>query len=173
MSCLICKYFQPIEPQDHRELREAGRCEGNCGKEWNHYTAVRYIRQHRNGLDGFCRLQPEARRVPARHVCAQISVPEYYFNNGWGLRRLKSDDYLDEWAAEQFNALRHDSWESQRRSYLEEQNAELRRQLTASRAVSRKRLERLKKTEDKPAPIDKDQPKPIAGNVVPLLEAAE
>jgi hypothetical protein len=145
MACLICKYFQPLEPEGHRQMRESGRCEQHCGDRWDGHTAVHYVKDHGKNLDGFCQWGPEPKRVSSGHVCAQIDVPDYFFNPHWALKRMNPDERLKEWSLKQYEKLLEGSWETERRNHLEEQNKELRRQLEASRKISASRLARLQK----------------------------
>jgi hypothetical protein len=154
MACLVCKYFDPIEPDEHKKLREAGQCEEHCGKDWNGHTAVHYVKNHRKNIDGWCRWNPEAKRVISGHVCAQVDIPEFYYNHNWKLDRIEPNERLMEWTRKQYRiltGLHNDTWEEKRLDYLEDQNQELRRQLEASRRISASRLDRLQK-QAKPKP---------------------
>jgi len=162
MCCLVCKYFDPIEPNDHKQLREAGRCEANCGKEWTNVTAVRFVREHRKNIDGWCLHRPEPKLKNSGHICAQISVPEYFFNKYWGLERMESDDTLRGWARNVMRDLMAESYEQQRIDQLEKHNTELLRQLAAARKISASRLARLKKQPITPA--RSDYPRLVASN---------
>jgi hypothetical protein len=152
MPCILCKYYQPTEPEDHRQLRESGQCESNCGKEWNNHTAVRYYKNHRKSLDGWCVLNPKPEPRRAGHVCAQIEIPEYFYNGNWGVERIDPDEFLLDWSHKQITNLCNGTWTSRRNDELEEQNVELRNQLTAVRKISASRLKRLQKIKDKPEP---------------------
>jgi hypothetical protein len=145
MACLICKYFEPIEPEEHRQMRESGRCEKHCGDCWDAHTAVTYIKEHGKNVDGFCRWSPEPKRFSSGHVCAQIDVPDYFFNPHWALERMQPNDRLIEWSRKQYSNL----FQQQGRvNDLEEQNQKLRRQLEASRKISASRLARLKQQQE-------------------------
>lgn len=160
MPCLICRYFQPAEPQEHKQQRETNQCESHCGREWDQFTAIRYVRNHGGMLDGWCRLYPEAKRVAHNHVCGQISVRDYYFNSSWGVERMDPDDNLFEWASGALTTvLDGGSFSRQRLEHLEGQNRELRRQLKRAREVSASRLKRLQKSDDEPEA--KPEPAPL------------
>lgn len=176
MPCLICKYFQAIEPEAHKQLRESGRCESHCGKEWNFWTAVNLVKRHRLPVDGWCLFYPEARLKKSGHVCGQIDVPEHLYTH-WGLERRESHHTLMGWSERQYHKLFEKPWEEQRREDLEEQNKELRRQLEASRRVSASRLARLKKQKPEQStpnkePAPEEQPlDPLPNNIVRLVAA--
>jgi hypothetical protein len=161
MPCLVCKYFQAIEPQDHRELRETGRCQSSCGDRWNSMTAVRYVREHKKDLKGWCMFNPAPLEKHSGHVCAQIDIPEYFYNSAWGLEHREPRDHLFEWARQQHTNLMRGSWASRRNEELEEQNVELRRQLAAARKVSASRLKRLQKQKPEKPEIPEKSGQPL------------
>jgi hypothetical protein len=163
MPCLICRYFQPTEPQQHKQDREAGRCESRCGDKWTQGTAVEYVKNH-GEIEGWCRLHPVPKRVVYNHVCGDVSVVRYFLSSGWGVNPFDSNDNIFEWAQTTLGTVIHGNYRSQR---LAEQNTTLRRQLKHARKVSAARLERLKTIEAKP------EPEPPAGEVYPRLVAAE
>jgi hypothetical protein len=166
MTCLICRYYQPIEPPEHRKQREAGRCQSFCGDDWNTHTAISYVREH-GRLDGWCRLHPEAKRFPSGHVCGDISVYEYFFK-GWGVERFDSGgDGLFEWASNALQTVLHGNPQRQRERQLSTENTELKRQLKRAREVSASRLKRLQKVENKPAPAPAPKPAPAPAPIVP------
>lgn len=167
MPCLVCKYFQPTEPEQHKKLRESGHCESHCGREWSRYTAVQYVKNHKQDLTGWCMLNPEGRPKQSGHVCGQVDIPSYYFNANWGLERIKEDEHLFEWAQKQYTVLANGTHRDRRNAYLETDNAELRRQLQAARKISASRLKRLQKSEQpEPKPLD-----PLPSNIVRLVAA--
>jgi hypothetical protein len=170
MSCLVCKYFQPTEPEDHRRRRESGQCESNCGKEWNQYTAVRYYKNHKRGLQGWCMFYPKPEQKESGHVCAQIDVPDYFYNSHWGLERIEPREHLFEWARKQMTNLVQTSWENRRIRELDETNMELRRQLAAARKVSASRLARLQKQPKPEKPKQLEQPE-LPQSIVRLVAA--
>jgi hypothetical protein len=149
MTCLICRYYQPAEPPQHKADREAGQCQSACGKKWNQFTAINYVKSH-GSLDGWCRLHPEAKRYAYNHVCGDISVCSYFLNSGWGVEPFEARDNLFEWAQEALGTVLHGTWNRQRSEELVEQNTELRRQLKRTREISASRLKRLQKIENKP-----------------------
>jgi hypothetical protein len=158
MCCLTCSYFQAIEPPEHKAAREAGRCEGSCGKEWNWRTAILYVRNHKEPLKGFCRFNPLAVETSPWGACGQHR-PVLGKDNGWGIRAFdgERDCGLMEWAIKGYRDLmRGDSgdWSSRRLNYLEEMNGQLRQQLAAARKRSASRLARLQKNK-KPRPEPK------------------
>jgi hypothetical protein len=181
MPCLICKNFDPIEPADHQQMREAGLCEQHCGNKWDGITAVNYIKEHGqecgNKLQGFCRLNPEPRPVSSAHVCAQIDVPNYFFNTYWGVERRRQDDRLLDWARAQYEALLQDSWQEAHRKQLEKENKVLRRQLESVRKISASRLARLQRRQEpqqqKPETLEPFEPLEPLPQQFPRLVAAE
>jgi hypothetical protein len=160
MTCLICRYYAPIEPPEHKQDREAGRCEANCGKEWSQHTAIRYIRNHKKNIEGWCQLNPEHKRFSSGHVCGQVSVHDYFYNPHWAVERIEERDSLQEWAQKAYSTVIHGSnnWTRRRNEELEEQTVELRRQLKESRRISASRLKRLQKNENKPAESESVEP---------------
>lgn len=166
MACLVCRYFQPTEPPEHKQQREAGQCQSNCGNKWDQHTAISYVKNHGH-LEGWCRLHPEPRRCAYNHVCGDISVREHYLNHYWCLEPFGSEDNIFEWAGKTLSTILHGSpWRgSARVSELEESNAELRRQLKAARKISASRLKRLQKTkqpEPEQSPVEPFQPRLVA-----------
>ena len=167
MTCLICRYFQPTEPPQHKLDREAGRCESHCGKEWDHHTAIRYIKNHGGQIDGWCRRHPEAKQVKHGHFCGDISVYDYFYNHHWAVEPIEPRQGLFDWAQEALSTVLHGSaranWSVRRNKRLEEQNVELRRQLKQARKISMSRLERLQKNKPKPEqPAEPFRPRLIA-----------
>ena len=144
MACVVCKYFDAIEPAEHKVEREAGRCEHRCGREWNGHTGVMYVRNHRKNIEGWCRWAPEGKKVSSGHVCGQIEVVDFYYNHHWRLDRIGPGERLKDWSFEQYRILLGTAPQEQRIAELEEQNKELRGHLAASRRVSASRLARLK-----------------------------
>lgn len=165
MPCLICRYFQPIEPPEHRVQREARACEHNCGNKWDQHTAIRYYRNHQQHLQGFCHLHPTAVKVSSGYVCAQIAPPEYFFNPHWALERLEPNDNLYEWTAKALGVLLHGHWADAQNNRLADENRKLREQLKIARKRSAARLARLQKTSKEP----EGEPAPT----YPRLVAAE
>jgi hypothetical protein len=172
MTCLICRYFQPREPEQHKADREAGRCAGNCGDRWEQHTAINYVRQH-GKLDGWCRLHPEPKLYPHNHVCGDISVRAYFLNHYWRVEPFGPEDNIFEWAGKTMGIVLRDdnqTWREREGVRAMEQNVELKRQLKAARKVSASRLRRLQKIEDqKPA----SEPEATAEPFRPHLVAAE
>jgi hypothetical protein len=160
MCCLTCSYFEATEPPDHKAAREAGRCEGSCGKKWDWHTIFRYVQNHDEPLKGFCRLTPVRTPVVPWDACAQHH-PVVGNYDSWNISAFDADrDHgLVEWAVDQYTRLKRKqySWEVRRRTYLEEQNSELRQQLTVARKRSASRLARLQKLQknNKPKPEPK------------------
>jgi hypothetical protein len=169
MTCLICRYFQPVEPAQHKQDREAGRCESGCGKKWNTHTAINYVRNH-GELEGWCRLHPEPKHFSYNHFCGDISVYEYFFMY-WGVESFKPNDNLFEWAQKALEIVLHGNWRTRQHNELTEQNVELRRQLKQARKISASRLKRLQKIGNKPA-SEPEQPK-LPEPFHPRLIAAE
>lgn len=170
MTCLICHYFQPIEPAQHKQDREAGRCEAGCGNRWNQHTAIEYIRNH-GGLNGWCRLHPEPKKFAYNHVCGDIKVVEHFCYPGWGVVPIRAEDNLFEWAQRSLQTVVHGTWREQHENELEKQNAELRRQLKRAREISASRLKRLKT--DEPPVSPPEQPAHELEPFRPRLVAAE
>lgn len=169
MTCLICRYFQPIEPAQHKTDREAGRCKSNCGDSWSQHTAINHVKNH-GALDGWCRLHPEAKKYVHNHVCGDISIRDYFITS-WGVEPFKIDDNLYEWAQKALTVILHGSWRTRQHAELIAQNTELRRQLQATRKISASRFKRLQKIEDsKPVPKQPTTEEPVA---YPYLVAAE
>lgn len=150
MTCLICRYFQPIEPAQHKADREAGRCQSDCGTDWTQHTAINHVKNH-GALDGWCRLHSKAERYVYNHVCGDISVRSYFLTN-WGVKSFEADDNLFEWAEKALGVVIHGSWRTQQHAELTKQNAELKRQLKATRKISASRFKRLQKIEDSKEP---------------------
>lgn len=171
MTCLICRYFQPLEPPQHKIDREAGKCRSHCGKEWDQHTAINYVKRHQvqgtNVLDGWCRLHTEAKKVTCKHVCADISVRSFFFNPGWGVEPFEADENLYEWACKTLGIIIHGTWRDQAATRINNENEKLRQQLKHAREISASRLRRLQKIKDKP----KAEPAPTP--VYPHLVAAE
>jgi hypothetical protein len=186
MTCLLCRYFQPVEPAEHRQQRENGDCQEYCGTRWNQFTAVHYIKRHGKNLEGYCHWDQDGKKVGSGYVCAGISVRETFLNENWGVRPLTPDDNLFEWAGQQQSTVLHGNWRRRETQRLEEENQTLRAQLKKSRELSKKRLEKIKAAQPakakKPPPIyrrgDPVGPmipawilNPVAANyVAPLLE---
>jgi hypothetical protein len=167
MACLICRYFQPNEPAQHKKEREAGQCQSSCGNKWDQHTAINYVRNH-GQLDGFCRLHPEPKLYGYNHVCGDVSVRKYFLNHHWRVEPFGPQDNLFEWACEALTVVLHgdDSFLTQARR-TEEQNVELRRKLKRAREISASRLKRLQKIE----PVS--EPERPAEPFRPHLVAAE
>jgi hypothetical protein len=72
MACLFCRFWQPIEPEDHRLAREAGT--DTCTRKWNHAGALHYVLSHRKYLEGACLRTPEPKTSRANDVCGQIEL---------------------------------------------------------------------------------------------------
>ena len=160
MPCLICRYFQPTEPEQHKIDREAGRCESHCGNRWDQITAIQYVRNH-GPIKGWCRLHPEPKPFDHNHICGDIVVREFFYNHHWGIEKIEADDNLFEWAQKSLTTLVHRTWERREQQHLEEQNTLLKQQLKAARKISASRLKRLQKIDaDKkePAPDVSEQP---------------
>ena len=171
MTCLICRYFQPTEPPEHKAEREAGKCQSFCGREWDQHTAIRYVQNH-GSIQGWCRLQPEPRRCGYNHVCGSISVREYFYNPHWAVERFQPNDNLFEWASNALTTvLGGGNPRYQDRRRLVDENKELRRQLKRAREISASRLERLQKTNNEPE--HKQEPEQASTPVYPRLVAAE
>ena len=151
MSCLICRYFRPTEPPQHKIEREAGQCQHSCGNKWEQHTGISYVKHHGGTLAGWCFRYPETKQVQYNHVCGEVSVREFFLNHYWRVKPLKADDNLFEWAEETLGIVLHGNgnWNAQERARLEKQNTELQRQLKRAREISASRLKRLQK--DKPA----------------------
>jgi hypothetical protein len=163
MTCLICRYFQAAEPPQHKQDREAGRCESGCGNKWNQHTAINYVKNH-GSLHGWCLLHPEPKPFEYNHVCGDISVRSYFLRS-WGVKPFDPDDNLFEWAGDALQIVLHGNWRSQQTEELTKQNAELRRQLKGARKISASRLQRLQKIGNKPEPerpVDEFFPRLVA-----------
>jgi len=158
MPCLICKYWQPTEPPQHKADREANACQSYCGKKWDHCTAIRYVKSH-GALQGWCRLHPEPLPVAHSHICGDIKTFDFVHNAYWGVPRWGEDfhdETLFEWAGRALTVLKHGTGTERRNDQLEEENTELRRQLKASRKISASRLARLQKQKPEPQPEQKE-----------------
>ena len=150
MTCLICRHFQPTEPQEHKALREAGQCESNCGKRWHFRpTVINYLRNHGGALQGWCRLNPESKSTPFNHFCGQISVFDWILNH-WGVEPPDLSEDMFEWAQKSLTTVLRGTPETQERKRLEQEVEELRRQLKRSREISASRLKRLQKSKPEP-----------------------
>ena len=171
MTCLVCRYFQPAEPPEHKQAREARQCEAHCGNKWNQHTAIQYVKHH-GTLGGWCRLHPEPKHFNHNHICGQISLPDYFFNHHWCVEPLTERDNLFEWAEKTLATVLHGPNRWDRTNELREDNAELRRQLKRAREISASRLKRLQKT-DKSKPEPEPEPEPLAEPFRPHLVAAE
>ena len=167
MTCLICRYFQPTEPAQHKVDREAGRCASACGNRWNQITAIHHVRNH-GPIKGWCRLHPEPRPFDHNHVCGYIVVREFFHNQYWAVERLKPDDNLFEWAQNALTAVINGTWNWREQHRLAEENTELKRQLKAARKISASRLKRLQEPEKEKKPSRELEP-----TVFPHLVAAE
>ena len=154
MTCLLCRYFRPTEPEQHKQDREAGRCKSRCGNKWDSHTAINYVKNHKQqgALAGWCFLNPEAKYVKFNHVCSNISVPEYFLNHYWRVEPFTSKDNLFEWAEKSLQLILNgaDTWREREAARAIEQNVELRRQLKQARKISASRLKRLQKIKDRP-----------------------
>jgi hypothetical protein len=170
MPCLICRYFQPAEPPQHKQQREAGQCQSNCGNKWDQHTAINYVKNH-GKLEGWCRLHPEPKRFVHSHICGDISVLDYFYNHYWCVERIGPNDNLFEWAGKTLGTVLHggNNWSARRNAQLAEQNVELRRQLKQARKISASRLERLQKIGNKSKPESERPAEPFR----PRLIAAE
>lgn len=172
MPCLICRYFQAREPEQHKLDREAGRCEAQCGNKWEQHTALNYVKAH-GKLDGWCRLHPEPKLYPHNHVCGDISVREHFLNHHWRVEPFGLGDNIFEWAGKTLGIILGDdgqTWREREGLRAREENVELRRRLKAARRVSAARLKRLQKIkDDKPA----SEPEAPAEPFRPHLVAAE
>jgi hypothetical protein len=155
MSCLMCRYYRPIEPVEHREQRETGACERHCGKNWSQITAIRYVKDHRKYLDGDCLLHPQSTKHRCNDVCGQIVLVDYVTGPAWGIEQPDKDN-LFEWAASQMQTLLDGTWRETRAKQLEDDNKRLRKQLKTARERSASRLERLRKTPE-PEPVVQDE----------------
>jgi len=147
MPCMICQYFQPTEPAEHKADREAGRCQSNCGNRWNQHTAINHIKAH-GKIDGWCRLHPAPLPVKHNHICGDISVVEHFHNPHWGVTKMTPNDNIFEWAVKALGEVLNGTWQEQRADQLDAENRKLRKQLKGSRKVSASRLERLQKKQD-------------------------
>jgi len=170
MTCIVCRYFQPIEPAQHKADREAGRCESHCGKRWTRTTAINCIREHTLlDLEGWCRLHPKPEKVHHRHFCGQVSVLDY-FHRHWGVERIGSDEDMFQWAQETLNVVMHGTWESQQARRTEEENEELKRKLKRVQEISASRFKRLQQQKANEKPEAKEELEP---RTYPHLVAAE
>jgi len=163
---LICRYFRATEPPQHKADREAGRCEGLCGDDWDQYTWVQYVKNH-GRLEGWCFRFPKAEQVGHSHVCGEVTVPEYFLNHSWQVEPLQPRDNLFAWASKALDVVLRGNPTDQSYRHLEEQNTELRRQLKRSREISASRLKRLRK------PKPEAEPEQPAEPFRPRLVAAE
>ena len=172
MTCLICRYFQPTEPAQHKADREAGACQSNCGDKWNWYTARNYVKNH-GDLKGWCRAHPKPELVGFNHFCGDISVYEYLLNSRWGVERFDKDDNLFEWAQKQLTTVLHGTWEHRHNERIANENEQLKQQLKRARKISASRLARLQKNkqEQKPEPKPETEPEAIPTHL--RLVAAE
>jgi hypothetical protein len=159
MCCLTCAYFDPIEPEAHKIARESGQCEAHCGREWDWYTAFRYIQSHEEPLHGICRHNPVNVSKPSWGVCGQHK-PVLSPDNGWGVRAFgrDSDHSLLDWARKQYLNIKRGPENRREQELLEQQNRELRRQLAIARKRSASRLAKLQKGA---------KPKSVEPNVLP------
>jgi len=172
MPCLICRYFQPNEPAQHKQEREAGQCQSNCGNKWNQHTAINYAKNH-GKLDGWCRLHPEPKPFPHSHVCGDVSVRGYFLNHHWRVVPFGPGDNIFEWACTTLGIVLRDdgqTWTEREGTRAVEQNVELRRQLKRAREISASRLKRLQKIEDNKPEVEPEHP---AEPFRPHLVAAE
>jgi hypothetical protein len=175
MPCLICRYYQPREPEQHKLDREAGRCEANCGNRWEQHTALHYVKAH-GKLDGWCRLHPEPKLYPHNHVCGDVSVRAYFLNHNWRVTPFGPEDNIFEWAGKTLGVVLHgdNNWLERERAHAVEQNVELKRQLKAARKVSASRLKRLQKIDKKPiSEPNTSEPEAPIEPFRPTLVAAE
>jgi hypothetical protein len=150
MPCLICRYFQPIEPPQHKIDREAGRCKSSCGNRWDQHTAINYVKHH-GSLDGWCRLHPQSIKQSYNHVCGDVSVVERVLNHYWRIEPFGPDHNLFEWACKALRVILHaggESWREQQAAHALQQNTELKRQPKRAREISASRLKRLQKIEN-------------------------
>jgi hypothetical protein len=157
MTCLICRYFQPSEPPEHKQDREAGQCQSSCGDRWNQHTAINYVKDH-GSLNGWCRLHPETKPVTYNHFCGDISVREHFFNHHWCVEPFKPEDNLFEWAQRTLGLVLHGTWREQRNEHDAEQNKQLRRQLKRAREISASRLKRLQKQNESKPESESERP---------------
>jgi len=174
MPCLICRYFQPCEPPQHKADREAGKCQPYCGSEWNQVTAINYVKHH-GKLGGWCHLHPEAKQVPHAYICGDISVRDNFYEPGWGIVPITPEDNLFEWASKQLGTLVHGTWTRRENERLEAENEQLRSQLKRVREISASRLKRLQKSKpEQPKAEPERKPEPMIGEpIYPRLVAAE
>ena len=172
MSCLFCRYFEPIEPEQHKKDREARRCRAGCGNEWSIHTAGAYVRAHNMNLEGLCHLEPQLVKVKANDVCSHIDPLEYV--NGTRPDRIDPNENLSDWSRSLMNRHVHGTWREQQEAHLRAQNAELKALLKVSRERSRKRMERIQALEkDKQDKRDKDATKVVPMPLRLVVDAAE
>lgn len=168
MPCLLCEYFQPIEPDDHRVARETGACQEYCGSYWNRTTAIQYLRRHPESrkLRGWCRLNPQPLERSYDDVCGQVSLvnlPDWLDANVTA--RPPGQD-LVQWAASSIRVVRAGSWRGQRIAELENTNKMLKRGLEIARKRSAARLQKLQKLQA-PKPKRPAKPKrPVEQSVI-------
>jgi hypothetical protein len=171
MTCLMCRYFQPAEPEEHKQQRESGTCQQSCGRDWDHFTAIQYVRRHKQAVDGWCLLMPQPLVRRSAQVCGQISLLEVLTNPYWAITPFDRarDETLHEWASKQYQTLLYGlDGRRTEREHLEEQNKTLKQQLKAARKISASRLERLQKRDQKKPdqPEQQEPPKLPALRVV-------
>lgn len=161
MPCLLCQYFQPIEPEDHKRLRLSGNCQHSCGDSWDFNTAVTYVRRHRRVLDGFCRLNPQPLARSCADVCGQIAFHLPYWVDGIHGPEDRSIHTLVDWSREQMSILQDGTWDRRQLDKFREEMPELKRQLKIARERSAARLAELKK-------LRSAKPHPTKRNLKPL-----
>jgi hypothetical protein len=169
MPCLICRYFHPIEPEQHRAARMA-RTDGCVqSSQFDIHDSIAYVTAHGSQrLDGYCRLNPEPFKRNCGDVCGQVAPieREIWHHGRPTLIRTVGEKTLTQWSRETLDELINGNWRDQMHVQDYENVKTLRRQLKASRKISAARLERLKKLEAKPK---KNKP----DNVVEFRDAAE
>jgi hypothetical protein len=156
MPCLICQYYKSVEPPEHKQEREAGKCQFHCGDKWTNHTAINYLKHHGGQIDGWCLLHPEAKQKKSGHVCGDISVLDYFLAN-WGVSKLGPGETLSEWSQHALNTMVHGTWQSRQNEHLNAQNKKLREQLKRVQQISASRLKRLQQKTLEPT---KPEPKP-------------
>jgi hypothetical protein len=164
MPCLLCRWFEPIEPDQHRQSRESGACQQSCGHSWDRSTAMSYVRHHQKFLQGFCRFNPQPLQRSCADVCGQFSMVKTYWR---GLDPPGGKESLVDWSRQQIAIVRNGSWEDREFDYLRKQTKELRQELKTARQRSAARLAELRKLR---AAKPKPEPKPVAApaNVIPI-----
>ena len=151
MPCLVCQFFDPTEPPQHRAEREARACGHGCGSLWDHHTAISFVHHHKQDVQGWCLLNPEPLRKQGSAICGQIQPVElnHWFIDQSQYRKTENES-LVHWGLRVYRMIKDGSWRSQRAVKFEADNHRLKLQLKEARARSARRLKKLKAVQAKP-----------------------